>query len=311
MGRLPDNLNPIICIAGPTASGKSAWAVELAQAVDGVIINADSMQVYRDLHILSARPSLDEMKDVPHHMFGHISAAQQYSTGQWLVEVQDQILECLARQKTPILVGGTGLYFRALTHGLANVPKPDAKALQIAERLNTESIDLLRAEAEKLDPIASARVLGDDPHRLMRIVSVARGTEKPLSEWQKDTKPIIPSGFWLGTVILPDREILYERINNRFDEMMASGGLDEVKNLRRQGFGTEMTAMKAIGVRPFMEYLNGKISYEDALLRAKRDTRRYAKRQFTWFRGQAKDWFCVKNAHDKRVFRQKISNFYV
>ncbi len=311
MGRLPDNLKPVICIAGPTASGKSAWAVEIAQSVDGEIINTDSMQVYEDLHILTARPTENEMGGIPHHMFGHVSPRQQYSVAEWLDDAQSQILDCLARQKTPILVGGTGLYFKALTEGLANIPDPGAASVANAEALGEKGVELLRAEAEKLDPEASARVLGADIRRLVRIVSVASGTGRALSDWQKETRPVIPKLFWIGAVILPERETLYERINSRFENMMERGGLDEVKHMLEQGYDSNLTAMKAIGVPPFTEFLEGKISYDDAMFRAKRDTRRYAKRQFTWFKGQAIDWFCVKNAANRREFRQKISQFYV
>jgi len=308
MAKLPHNMKPVICIAGPTASGKSAWAIDLAKTVDGEIINADSMQVYQEMHIITARPEPKDMAGIPHHLFGHVSAANRYTTGIWLKEATDQILDCLARSKTPILVGGTGLYFKALTQGLAAIPQPEPSAIR---HLGEMSISQLRNEAERLDAKAAARVLGEDRHRLERVVSVALGTAQPLSAWQADTKPEIPSEYWLGAIILPERELLYERINARFDKMMESGGLDEVKRLKEMGLDMSLTAAKAIGVPPFTDFLNGKISYEEALSRAKRDTRRYAKRQFTWYRGQARDWFCVNNSKDRGVFRQKISRFYV
>jgi len=311
MGKLPDNLKPVICIAGPTASGKSAWAIELAKSVDGEIINADSMQVYGELHILTARPAPKDLAVVPHHMFGHISAAQQYSVGHWLEEASETILSIMSRGKTPILVGGTGLYFKALTEGLANIPEPTPDAVRQTEEIFKTGMEALRAKAEKLDPAASARVLGDDPQRLSRIVSVALGTGKPLSDWQANTKPVIPAGFWHGAVMLPERELLYDRINRRFDKMMKAGGLSEVRSVMSLGLSPVLPAMKAIGVPPFAEYLHGKLSYEEALSRAKRDTRRYAKRQFTWYRGQTKHWFCVKNSNDRRVFGQKFSNINV
>jgi len=311
MGKLPDNLKPVICIAGPTASGKSAWAVEIAKSVDGEIINADSMQVYDSLHIITARPHKNEMEGILHHLFGHVPVTHKYSTGQWTKDATDQILDCLSRDKTPILVGGTGLYFKALVDGLAHIPEPGLEAKAQTEALLSQGIDVLRLEAERLDPVASARVLGKDPHRLARIVSVGLGTDKPLSAWQSDTKPVLPPGFWLGAVILPDRESLYARINARFTEMMRSGGLEEVKKVHKMELDRSLTAAKAIGVPPFLDFLDGKISYEEAISRAQRDTRRYAKRQFTWFRGQARDWISVKNSNDRRMFRQKISNFYI
>lgn len=308
MVKLPDNLKPVICIAGPTASGKSGWAIELAQAVDGEIINADSMQVYKRLQIITARPTEEEMAGIAHHLFGHVAVNEQYSTGRWLREVKAQILDCLARHKTPILVGGTGLYFKALTEGLANIPEPDPEILRQLEIYSTSE---LRIEAQKFDPVAAGKILGSDRQRLLRVVSVAKGTEKTLSAWQSETKPEVPKDYWIGAVILPDREKLYQRINARFDSMIMNGGLKEIELLNMMKLDKGLTVSKAIGVPPFIEYLDGKISYEEALSRAKRDTRRYAKRQFTWFRGQARDWFCVKNSIDKGKFRQNISNFYV
>ena len=175
-------MKPVICIAGPTASGKSAYAMKIARALDGEIINADALQVYADLQILSARPEPAEMGDIPHHFFGHISGDVRYSTGQWLRDVEPLIFDILSRQKTPILVGGTGLYFRALLQGMADIPAiPNEVLKQTAKRLEAAGIAALREEAERLDPIAAQRVLGDDPQRLQRIVNVALGTEQPLS----------------------------------------------------------------------------------------------------------------------------------
>ncbi len=304
-------MKPVLCIAGPTASGKSDWAVELAQLVDGEVINADSMQVYGDLQILSARPSGQDMRGIPHHMFGHVSAAQNYSVGEWVREVVPVITEILARGRTPILTGGTGLYFKALTEGLAQVPEPSDEAKRETERLLVSGISCLRAKAEQLDPVATARVLGADPQRLSRIVSVALGTNQPLSHWQKQTRPIIPQGYWKGAVIMPERENLYERINKRYAQMVENGGLDEARSYQKAGHSRKLTASKAIGLSPLLDHLEEKISYEEALNQAKRDTRRLAKRQFTWFRGQTPHWFCVKNSANKEEFRQIISQICV
>jgi len=185
-------MRPVICIAGPTASGKSALALDLAHKCDGEIINADSMQVYDQLQILSARPPSHEMEGIPHHMYGHIAGAKRFSVGMWVREVVPIILDCLARDRTPILVGGTGLYFKALTDGLATVPSPSDEGLEQAQKLLEAGVAGLRAQAEMLDPVAAKRVLGNDPQRLFRIVSVALGTGKPLSTWQQDTIPVIP-----------------------------------------------------------------------------------------------------------------------
>ncbi len=301
-------MKQVLCIAGPTASGKSAWAIDIAKAVDGEIINADSMQVYQELQIISARPLVDEMGGISHHLYGHVSGRTRYSTGMWLKDAVAAALDCLARGKVPIFVGGTGLYFKALVDGLAQIPKPSdagqAKTLALMDR----GIDILRGEAEKLDPVATARILGNDPQRLMRVVSVALGTEKPISEWQKNTRPIIPKGYWRGAVLLPERQSLYDRINGRYEAMLETGGLEEAKFILSQGLDPSLPMMKAIGLPPLLAHLRGEISYEDAVFQAKRDTRRFAKRQFTWFRGQASHWISVNNSNDKASFRQIISS---
>lgn len=311
---LPNGLLPIVCIAGPTASGKSAWAVKLAKnglavgkdgaRVYGEVINADAMQVYADLQILSARPDADEMDGVPHHLFGHVDGAVRYSTGKWLDDVVPVILDVMARGRVPILTGGTGLYFKALTQGLANIP--DAPTTHATALLEARGIAALRIEAARLDPKATARVMGDDPQRLIRIVSVATQTTKPLSAWQTDTRPIVPRGYWYGAVLAPDRAQLYARINKRFDGMIAQGGLDEVRRLRARGLSPDLPVLKAIGVQQFMQALDNPQSIQDAIDIAKRDTRRFAKRQFTWFRGQAKHWYFVENSSDKDVFVENI-----
>lgn len=290
------DIKPVICIAGPTASGKSALAIEMAKLCKGEIINADSMQVYRDLQVLSARPTLEEMEGIPHHLFGHVDGAQRYSVGEWARDAIPCIIDCLARGHQPIVVGGTGLYFKALTDGLASVPEPTDQAKVEAQDLLTKGITVLRAKAEALDPIATARVLGDDPQRLSRIVSVALGTDKPLSAWQKQTRPLIPPGFWCGVLIMPQREKLYEIINDRYSDMVAAGGLDEAQSIRVRNLPADLPVRKAIGLQPLLEYLQGRISYDTALFEAKRDTRRFAKRQFTWFRGQTEGWLCVEDA---------------
>ena len=280
-------MKPVICIAGPTASGKSAYAVQIAAALDGEIINADALQVYSDLQILSARPTQDEMGDLPHHLFGHISGQIRYSTGEWLREVEPLIIDILARGKAPILVGGTGLYFRALLQGMADIPAvPDDVAKATSERLAQDGIASLRAEAEGLDPIAAARVLGDDPQRLQRIVNVAMGTGQALSAWQAETYPVVPPRFARFCVLTPPREQLYARINARYDEMLRAGGMDEAKTVFERGYDESLTVMKAIGLRQLKRYFDGDGSLDEAIEDSKRESRRFAKRQMTWFRNQ-------------------------
>lgn len=281
----------IHCITGPTASGKSAFAVKMAKRLDGEIINADSMQVYAVLQVLSARPTHSEMEGIPHHLFGHIAPSVRYSTGHWLREVDPLIIDILARGKTPILVGGTGLYFKALTEGLAQIPKlPEGTREKTQSLLDTDGIEALRTLAENLDPQATAKVLGNDPQRLLRIVSVTQGTGKPLSIWQQDTHPILPATSWKGMVIWPKRENLYDRINARFADMIREGGLAEAKRIFKLDLAPDLPAMKAIGLRELAAYLNGETSLDEAIELAMRQTRRFAKRQYTWLRGQMPDW---------------------
>ena len=302
-------MKPIICIAGPTASGKSAWALEIAKSVGGEIINADALQVYLDLQILSARPTLQEMDSIPHHLFGHVVGNVRYSTGQWLREVQPVILQCLARDVIPILVGGTGLYFKALIEGIAEVPPVSDESMSKAKAvLDENGIARLRAEAEKVDAIAAARVLGNDPQRLLRIVSVFYETDRALSSWQANTRPIIPKRFCRRAVLLPQRQGLYERINARFGAMIENGGLAEAKAIFEKGYDHSLPMMKAIGLQQFFPYLRGEVDLDESIELAKRDTRRFAKRQFTWFRGQAADWDQITNNAQKRVFEANITS---
>jgi len=302
-------MKPIIYIAGPTASGKSSWALKIAKAVGGEIINADALQVYTDLQILSARPSESDMEDVPHHLFGHVAGNVRYSTGQWLRDVQPVILDCLARDLVPILTGGTGLYFKALMDGIAEVPPISAKVTLKAQTiLDEKGITALRNVAERLDPVATARVLGNDPQRLLRIVSVYNETGRALSHWQADTHPVIPKAFCRCAVLLPERQALYERINSRFETMIENGGLAEAKAVYVKNYDPSLPMMKAIGLQQFFPYMRGEVNLTESVELAKRETRRFAKRQFTWFRGQASNWIQIQNNAQKREFEANIPN---
>ena len=303
--KLPHQMKAVVLIAGPTASGKSRLATDLAVQCDGEVINADALQVYSDLRVISARPVDDEMREIPHHLFGHVDGAHRYSTGQWLREASTVILDVMARGKLPIVVGGTGLYFKALTDGLAKIPPADTASA--TEYLKANGIEKLRALAESLDPVAAPRVLGNDPQRLLRIVSVAQETGKPLSGWQSQTMPIIPKGYWTSCVLLPPREQLYECINMRFDNMIEEGGLSEVKSLVSRGLSPDLPVMRAIGVKTIAQYLLGRHDLQTGIELAKRDTRRFAKRQMTWFRGQAPNWPKLVNSAEKQEF---IGNLY-
>ncbi len=296
-------MKPVICIAGPTASGKSAYAVKIAEAMDGEIINADALQVYAELQVLSARPTPEEMGTIPHHLFGHVSGEVRYSTGAWLRAVEPLILDVLARDKTPVLVGGTGLYFRALLQGMADIPPVSEQVDQeTSEILQRDGIEALRGQAEILDPVATDRVLGNDPQRLQRIVNVAKSTGQPLSTWQAETHPIVPSRFARFCVLTPPREMLYARINTRYDEMLRLGGLEEAKTVFAKGYDETLPVMKAIGLRQLKRYFSDLGTLDEAVEDAKRESRRFAKRQMTWFRNQPPKGVFLQNQQDRDAF---------
>ncbi|WP_427451252.1 tRNA (adenosine(37)-N6)-dimethylallyltransferase MiaA [Litorimonas sp. WD9-15] len=301
-------MKPVICIAGPTASGKSAYAVRVAKAVGGEIINADALQVYSDLHILSARPTEDEESRVPHHLFGHVAGDVRYSTGEWLRDVEPLILACLARDVVPVLVGGTGLYFRALLQGIADIPPIDDQTQrETAQLLDEDGIGALRALAERLDPTATARVLGDDPQRLQRIVNVARGTSRALTAWQANTRSVVPLRFARYCVLTPPRETLYARINARYDEMLRGGGLEEARRVFDLNYDPSLPMMKAIGLRQLRSYFKGLSSLDEAIEDAKRESRRFAKRQMTWFRNQPPKGKLLLTDADKDAFLESMT----
>jgi tRNA dimethylallyltransferase len=300
-------MKPIICIAGPTASGKSAWAIQIAKSFGGEIINTDALQVYSELNIISARPSRSEMLNVPHHLFGHVDSNFRYSVGNWISEVESLIVDTLARGKSPILTGGTGLYFKSLIEGIAKIPSiPSDVILETNKFQEQNGVEGLRNLAEKLDPKAASRVLGKDPHRLMRIINVYKVTNKPISFWHENTKPVVPRIFCHCAVLLPERQKLYDAINNRFDLMMKKGLLNEAERIFTKNIDPSLPIMKAIGLREFFPYFSGDISLDEAVDLAKRNSRRFAKRQFTWFRGQLKNWNEIKTEVQRKNFEETI-----
>ena len=286
---------PVIAIAGPTASGKTGLALDVAKAVDGEIVNADALQVYAGIPVLSAQPTTAERGAVPHHLFGSVAPDAPWSVGKWLRAVDTLIIDILARGKTPILVGGTGLYFKALLEGLADIPPVPG---DLASALDALPVEDLREQADALDPVASARVLGDDPQRLARIVGVALGTDRTLSAWRENTRPVVPARYVTRAVLLPDRAQLYARINARFDAMLSAGALEEAKAVAALDLPERAPMPKAIGLSHLLAHLRGERSLEEAVRTAKRDTRRLAKRQMTWFRNQCADWDVLSSAEE-------------
>ncbi|MBI5942665.1 MAG: tRNA (adenosine(37)-N6)-dimethylallyltransferase MiaA [Caulobacterales bacterium] len=281
----------ILLIAGPTASGKSALALRAARAVDGEIVNADALQLYADLRVLSARPSEAEQAGVPHHLFGVADGADGWSVGRWLRAASPILADILARGRTPVMVGGTGLYFKALTEGLADVPPTPAAVRQsVTAMFDTLGEDRFRALLASADPDAARRIEAGDRMRLSRAMEVLEATGRPLSAWQADTAPALEPSAWRAAVILPDRAELYARCDARFDAMLAGGALEEVRALLTKGLNPNLPVMKAVGVRELERHLAGELTLEAAADLARQETRRYAKRQLTWLRNQTPDW---------------------
>jgi len=287
----------VLFLAGPTASGKTALALSVAEALGGEIVNADSMQVYADLSLLSARPTPDELARAPHHLFGHVDGDTAYSVGHWSTEAVAVLHDIAARGRTAIVVGGTGLYFRALTDGLAEVPAPGKEAEAQAQAvLESRGVEALRALAEQLDPEGAARVAATDRQRLLRLVAVARGTGVALSKLQKRTKPPVLPSAWKGLVLEPDREQLYRRIDARAHRMLEDGAVEEAVALTARGLRADRPVLKALGVATLTAWSAGELTRAQALETLSRDTRRYAKRQLTWFRNQTDAWPRVTTA---------------
>ncbi len=281
-----------ILIAGPTASGKSRLALELASRHNGVILNADSMQVYSDLRVLTARPSIDEEAQAPHRLYGHIDARVRYSAGAWLRDVTGQIAQLQKTAHTPIIVGGTGLYFKALTRGLAPVPEvPRAIARKWRHALADLGAQVLHRRLRACDETGAARIEPSDGQRITRALSVLEATGEPLHVWQnKQARPVLERAHCRAIRLAVDRAALYAAINCRFDTMMDRGALAEVAALAARGLDPSLPAMKAHGVPHLQACLDGRMDLSAAIARSKQDTRNYAKRQFTWMRRFMADW---------------------
>lgn len=281
-----------ILIAGPTASGKSAAALALAEWLGGTVINADSMQVYRELAVLTARPSPKDEALIPHRLYGTVPAGEAYSVGRWLKEAARAIEAARAEGRVPILAGGTGLYFKALLEGLAPVPDiPPEIRTAWRERAETLGADGLHRELASRDPAMAARLRPNDPQRLVRALEVIDATGISLAEWQGgETSPVLAADAVQKLVVAPERDALYAAIDARFDAMIAAGALEEVRALVALDLDPGLPVMRAHGVRELAAYLRGACSLEEAIAKAKTETRRYAKRQMTWLRRFMQDW---------------------
>jgi tRNA dimethylallyltransferase len=282
---------PILLLHGPTASGKTALAVALAQQLGAEVVNADALQVYADLAVLTARPTAAEQQGIPHHLFGTVDASERFSVGRWVAAVGPVLAAIAGRGKPAILVGGTGLYFKALTQGLAPVPPidPEVRA-QLAQRLLAEGPEPLHAELAQRDPIGALALAPRDGVRIVRALEVLTQTGQPLRSFTTSQAPLLAGSAWVGLALTPPRAWLYARINARFDGMVGHGALDEVAALGARGLDPALPAMKAHGVPWLLAHGRGEIGLQEAVALGCRDTRRYAKRQMTWIAHQAPGW---------------------
>ncbi|HKR18813.1 MAG TPA: tRNA (adenosine(37)-N6)-dimethylallyltransferase MiaA [Stellaceae bacterium] len=277
---------PVIVIAGPTASGKSRLALAVAREFAGTIINADSMQVYRDLRVLTARPSDDELASAPHQLYGVIDAAESCSAGRWRDLTLIEIARARCERRLPILVGGTGLYLSALLEGIADIPAVPAAVVAEARALHAQlGGEKFRRALAALDPTLAAKLPAADTQRLVRAFAVVRATGIPLSVWQQRQTP--HRGPVAGAVVLlPPRDALYAASDQRLERMFAGGAIDEVRVLLARHLSPLLPAMKAVGMREIGGYLASEYPRDTALAAAQQATRRYAKRQYTWFRNR-------------------------
>jgi tRNA dimethylallyltransferase len=281
-----------ILIAGPTASGKSAIALAWAERYGGLIINADSMQVYRELRILTARPTAEEEARVPHALYGHVPGREAYSVGRWIEDVEAALQDAQKRDLRPIIVGGTGLYFKALLEGLSPIP-PIPQPIRAhwraeAERLGAAALHAVLAEK---DPEMAARLSATDTQRITRALEVLDATGRSLADWQREAgRPVLDPDETDRYLVTVDREALYARCDRRLDAMMAGGALREVRHLLELDLDPDLPILGALGVRPLADLLAGRCSAEAAAAQVKAETRQYAKRQLTWLRRNMSAW---------------------
>ncbi len=280
-----------ILIAGPTASGKSALAVSIAAQLNGWVINADSMQVYSGWHTLTARPEPADEAKVPHRLYGIVDPSLRYSVGSWLKDVTSILAEARNAGAVPVIVGGTGLYFTALTRGLSNIPAIPATIRDAAEaRLAEHGAEAFRRDLLAYDPTA-AKLDIVNPRRMIRAWEVMEGTGRSLTDWAQETPPpLLATEQTIRLAINADRDLLNARIEGRFEQMIEAGVMDEVTAMANRHLDPSIPAMKAVGAPPLMAHLRGDLTLEQAVTQAKTDTRRYAKRQRTWLRNQMSDW---------------------
>ena len=300
-----DLKSKIILIYGPTASGKSKFAIKLAKKISGQIINADSMQVYRELKILTARPFEKDYQNIKHHLYGFQNAKKNFSTGDWLKMAKEKILQCRKIKRTPILVGGTGLYFKALTDGLVNIPKIPInfrnKVRNLHKRIGQKKFFL---KLQEIDPMIKDQINSLDVQRSLRAYEIKSFTKKSMISWFKNTKSDYDHNDFLKICIDFPRKDLIERINKRSENMIKLGAILEVKRFIKLRVPKNKSLSKAIGISEIKQYLQKKIQTEQLIEKISIKTRQYAKRQSTWARGHMKDWNKVNPAGLEKLLKK-------
>jgi len=282
-------MKKVILLAGPTASGKSELGIYIAKKINGEIINADSMQVFKEIKILSARP--EDYKNIKHHLYGFVSVKKSFSTGEWIKHTEKKINEILKKKKIPIIVGGTGLYFKSLIHGIAQIPNiSKAKRDKIIKLFNQIGNDEFYKKLIKLDPKCKNKIVKNDKQRMIRFYEVKFYTKKSIFDWQKNTKNNLKDIYFKKIFLNFPREVLLVKIEKRFKKMVDQGAIKEAKKFKKLGVSKILTSNNILGLKEIMSYLEGKMNLKEAIEKSTIRTRQYIKRQMTWFRGQMKDW---------------------
>ena len=303
-----DQEKKAILLAGPTASGKSQLAIKLAHRFNGEIINADSMQIYKEISILTSKPNLQDTKIIKHHLYGFNSVKKKFSTGHWLRIAIKKIEEQWKNDRTPIIVGGTGLYFKALTDGLVKIPEiPNNLRTQIRKLHKKIGQKNFFIQLIKIDPLAKRFVLSSDSQRSMRAYEVKKFTNKSLFEFKRETRPNFNNNVFKKIFINIPRELLHKKIERRVEKMFNDGAIDEVKKFYKIKINKELSSNKIIGIKEINDYLLGKTTLNKAKELIIQKTRQYAKRQFTWSRGHMKSWEMIYSQNINDLYKKAIN----
>ena len=298
----------IILLAGPTASGKSKIAISLSKLLNGEIINADSMQIYKEIRILSSRPSLIDEKKIKHHLYGFKSVKNNFSSGQWLKLVTKKIKEILKRKRTPIIVGGTGLYFKILIDGLVKIPKIPIKFRnKIRKKQEKDGQVEFYKKLIKIDPLSKKNISPQDTQRSIRAYEVKKYTKKSIFKWIENTKPNFDQTLFKKFFLNPSRECLIDKINKRSNQMFNRGVKKEVLNFLKLKVKKNASSHKIIGIKEISNYLNRTLSLNEAKELIKIKTRQYAKRQFTWARGKMTSWEIINTSNHKEILKKVVN----